>query len=249
MSKDIAHAIVRGNSFCSFPVELAIAIVPNMDTDRTARLRRAHLTDLVNEKGSQAAVADLLDVTPGYLNQLMLGRRNIGEKTARKIELAAKKPPGWLDQPHDTQLPDAIENTSPGPNIRGHVPLISWVQAGAWAEAEDPFEPGEGEDFLPCPASHGLHTYALRVEGDSMTAPYGRSYPAGVIIFIDPDQRGGVASGERVVAKVEGEPKVTFKVFIEDGGRRYLKPLNPQYPVIDDPFRILGKVIGAWMPE
>jgi SOS-response transcriptional repressor LexA len=94
-----------------------------------------------------------------------------------------------------------------------------------------------------------MHSYALRVHGDSMTAPYGRSYPDSSIIYVDPDQRGGVVSGDRVIAKINGDNQVTFKVFVEDAGRRFLKPLNPSYPVITDPFRILGKVIGTWIPE
>jgi SOS-response transcriptional repressor LexA len=140
-------------------------------------------------------------------------------------------------------------NVFEGPDIRGLVPLISWIQAGTWHEAEDLYEPGDAELHLPCPTSHGIHTYALRVEGDSMTSPHGKSYPDGCIIFVDPDQRGGVVSGGRVIAKLNGDNAVTFKVYIEDAGRRFLKPLNTQYPPIIEEFRILGKVIGKWEPE
>jgi len=147
------------------------------------------------------------------------------------------------------ELAGRYSNTHAGPDTRGYVPLISWVHAGTWNEAEDPHEIGNGEDWLPCPTSHGLHSYALRVAGDSMTAPHGRSYPDGAIIYVDPDQRGGVVSGDRVIAKINGENQVTFKVFVEDSGRRFLKPLNPSYPIISDEFRILGKIIGTWIPE
>jgi len=140
-------------------------------------------------------------------------------------------------------------NVLPGPDMRGMVPIISEVQAGDWAEVIDnghPFDLGEGgEGLIACPYPHGIQAYALRVTGDSMTSPAGRSYPHGCLIFVDPDQRGGVVSGDRVIAKVHGDNKATFKVFIEDCGRRYLKPLNPQYPIITDQFRILGKVLGA----
>jgi SOS-response transcriptional repressor LexA len=138
-------------------------------------------------------------------------------------------------------------NTIQGPDNRGFVPVISWVQAGEWADAEDNFQPGEADEFLPCPVAHGMSTFALRIVGDSMTSPTGRSYPEGATIFVDPDQRGGVTTGDRVVAKINGESAVTFKVFIQEGDRRYLKPLNPQYPIITDEFRVLGKVIGMWL--
>lgn len=79
-----------------------------------------------------------------------------------------------------------------------------------------------------------------------MTAPFGKTYPSGCVIYIDPEQAGGVTSGDRVIAKLINDNSVTFKVFVEDAGHRYLKPLNPQYPIITDKFSIIGKVIGKW---
>lgn len=137
------------------------------------------------------------------------------------------------------------DNIGPGPYLQGDIPLISWVQAGAWHEAYDPNEPGEGEP-VACPFKHGPRTYALRVEGDSMTAPYGTSFPHGLIICVDPDQSGGIANGQFVIARVEGEDLVTFKQYVTDGDRHYLKPLNPQYETISRPFRVLGRVIGGY---
>lgn len=129
----------------------------------------------------------------------------------------------------------------------GNVPLISRVSAGNWSEASDPFEVGDAEDWLPCPAKHSPSTYALRVWGDSMTAPYGRSYPEGVIIYVDPEK--DAVSGDRVIARVAGDTEVTFKQLIIEGNRRYLKALNPGWPVITDKFEIIGKVIGSYMEE
>ncbi|MEJ2609118.1 MAG: S24 family peptidase [Candidatus Thiodiazotropha sp.] len=136
-----------------------------------------------------------------------------------------------------------------GPDMRGLVPLFSWVQIGSWHEAKDMVELGDAELHLPCPASHGIQTYALRVEGDAMTSPHGKSYPDGCIIFVDPDQRSGIVSGDRVIARLNADNAVTFKVYSEDAGRRFLKPLNSHYPAIIEEFSILGKVIGKWEPE
>ena len=56
--------------------------------------------------------------------------------------------------------------------------------------------------------------------------------------------------GNRVVAKRSGED-ATFRVYTEDSGRRLLKPLNLQYPVMemDDNFHICGVVISHWMDD
>lgn len=124
------------------------------------------------------------------------------------------------------------------------VPLISWIQAGSFTEAIDLYHTGDYEMTVLCPVNHGPSTYALRVEGDSMTATHGKSYPSGCIIYVDPGQ--GVVSGDRVIAKLQGSHEVTFKQYIDEAGKKFLRPLNTSYPLITDAFRILGKVIGKF---
>jgi SOS-response transcriptional repressor LexA len=145
--------------------------------------------------------------------------------------------------------PRPYGNTRPGPTARGYVPLISWVQAGEWSEAIDLYQPGEAEEVIPCPAPHSLRSFALRVDGDSMTATAGKSYPHGSIIFVDPEQRGGVRPGDRIIAKLKGDDQVTFKQLAEDREGFYLKPLNSNHQPIYGEFTVLGKVIGKWEPE
>ncbi|CAB4126102.1 LexA SOS-response transcriptional repressors (RecA-mediated autopeptidases) [uncultured Caudovirales phage] len=139
-------------------------------------------------------------------------------------------------------------NTTQGPDMRGMVPLVSFVQAGAWDGAIDPMQPGDADEWLLCPRTHSASTYALRVRGESMTAPYGRTYPEGCVIFVDPAQKSP-ANGARIIARCEGSDEVTFKVFKCEDGRTWLQPLNPTYPVINERFRVLGTVIGKWEEE
>ncbi len=147
-------------------------------------------------------------------------------------------------------LPKTRASIEPGPDIKGRVPLISWVQAGDWNGAHAPFPPGEAERWLECPAAHSERTYALRVRGDSMTAPYGntRTYPAGCIVFVDSRQRSPV-NGQRIIAKLDGADEVTFKVFKQEDGRVWLQPINPTHDKITEPFKVLGTVIGKWEDE
>lgn len=130
----------------------------------------------------------------------------------------------------------------------GKVPLISWVQAGAWCEAN--FEQHDGESWLSCPVPISGSGYALRVLGDSMTNPGpGRSYPTGCIIFVDPEAE--TKTGDRVIARVPRTNEATFKILVEDAGRQFLRPINPQYPIIDitEETHICGKVVGSFIPE
>jgi plasmid maintenance system antidote protein VapI len=60
-------------------------------------LRKLNLTKINELFATQQELAELLEISPAYLNHLLTGHRNIGEKTARKLERRLKKPSGWLD--------------------------------------------------------------------------------------------------------------------------------------------------------
>jgi SOS-response transcriptional repressor LexA len=130
-------------------------------------------------------------------------------------------------------------NVAHGPAFRGKVPLISWVQAGAFSEAIDLFHPGDADEWIKTTVNTGPHTFALRVEGDSMMD----TFPPGVIIIVEPDFLP--EHGHFVIAK-NSNNEATFKQLIRDGGDMYLKPLNNQYPTrpLGD-YQIIGVVREA----
>lgn len=183
---------------------------------------------------SQGAIGNIERGTRGYGASVVLIARELGT-TPEYLQMVARA----------TRTPPA--NTEPGPDLRGVVPLISWVRAGEWCEAADPFQPGDAERWLDCPVSHSSNTFALRVRGDSMTAPHGntRTYPEGCIIFVDPERRTPV-NGDRVVACLDGSHEVTFKVYKNEDGRQWLQPLNPSHEPIREQFKVLGTVLGKW---
>jgi len=188
-------------------------------------------------------------------------KKGIGAKIARQIDDAFDKPRGWLDLPHPIDWQAAKLWQPEGPTsaedlanthaaaVR-HIPVISWVAAGKLCET-DVLSPEEAEEWVYAGTGKaGPNCYALRVIGDSMTNPYpgGPSYPHGTIIIVDPDKQPEI--GSRVVAKCRGT-EATFKMYTEDGGKRLLKPLNPQYPVVEmnEDFHICGVVIGRWIDD
>lgn len=136
-------------------------------------------------------------------------------------------------------------NVSPIQIKPGTVPVISWVQAGTWNDVEDLFLAGEADEWIPAQnCKPSKHAFALRVEGDSMTAASGLSFPEGCLIIVDPDRSAN--AGDYVVAKDVVTQRATFKRLTTDGGRWYLKPLNPAYPMIEiyDPaMRVIGVAI------
>ena len=172
--------------------------------------------------------------------------KSLRAETAYRLEVETGYRASWLVSGKGPKMKHS--NTEDGPPVTGSVPLISWVQAGSWNDASDPYEPGDSEMRIPSLKPQSSWAYALRVRGDSMTAPYGKSYPEGCIIIVEPERRSPV-NGERVIAKLDGSSDVTFKVYKEEDGRRWLQPLNPTHEPIREPFRVLGTVTGKWEEE
>ncbi|MCO1336799.1 LexA family transcriptional regulator [Microbulbifer sp. OS29] len=206
--------------------------------------RRENLRQLVNEFGTKAGFGRHYNVDPTYISQILNGHRNLGEKAARKLEATMGLPKLALDNLPEKGSSEGLSsgqvNVVPGPNIHRSVPLISWIQAGGWSEIIDNFQPGEAEEWRETTARVGPHAFALRVEGDSMTAPSGVSIPEGSVVIIDPD--AAYINGSIVVAKLVDTQEATLKKLIIDGPNRYLKPLNPAYsPIaINGNCRIIG---------
>lgn len=115
------------------------------------------------------------------------------------------------------------------------VPLVSSVAAGLFAEATDYMPVGWSDEWVECTVPVKDHTFALRVEGDSMEP----KFEEGCVLVVEPDLEA--RPGDYVIAK-NGENEATFKQLVRDGGEYLLKPLNPRYPI-----RPLGdaKIIGV----
>lgn len=198
---------------------------------------------------TQAELARLCGVKPPSVNGWLSGKSKYlrGENLLLAAS-ALKVNQQWLATGEGSMTASNTEvNIEPGPRLRGKVPLVSWVQAGNWCEAVCSIDASDAERWMDCPVNHSARTFALRVRGDSMTAPSGatRSYPEGCFIFVDPERCDPV-NGERVVACLLHSNDVTFKVYKNEDGRQWLQPLNPLHEPIREPFKVLGTVLGKW---
>ncbi len=108
---------------------------------------------------------------------------------------------------------------------KGKVPLISYVAAGSWSDAVDNLAPGDAEQWVDTTVPVKRHTYALRVEGDSMEP----RFPNGAILIVEPEAEP--KNGSYVIVRQNGTD-ATFKQLVHDGGVWYLKPVNPRYPIM-----------------
>lgn len=162
------------------------------------------------------------------LSQQLISKLENGlvESTTEAFALAEalRVNPLWLATGKGS--PRGNDNVADGPDIMAHVPLVSWVAAGNWREVVDPYPAGEGERLVPVTRRVGKNAYALRVQGDSMEPVF----PNGSIIIVDPDAEP--RQGSYVIVRLDDAEQATFKQLVVDGGARYLKPLNPRYPVM-----------------
>ena len=124
------------------------------------------------------------------------------------------------------------------------VPLISWMQLGAW-QVEMAHQV-QADAWLPCPVQCGPGTFAVKVRGVSMEP----KFSDGDIIFVDPSATA--THGRRVIAEVDGE--TVFRELVLDGSRRFLTMLNGNFPgnrfvELGPEDRIIGVIVGKWVPD
>ena len=179
---------------------------------------------------TQDGLAQKAGVSQVAIHKLLTGKARQTRKLA-EIALALETTAEWLAAGTEAiSARDQVEsNIKPGPTIKGRVPLISKVQAGAWTEIVDNFSPGDAEDWFPCPVSHSPKTFALRIQGESMYNPSGSlSFRDGELIFVDPDRPA--VNGSYVVVRLDSETEATFKKLIIEGDTQYLVSINPAWP-------------------
>jgi SOS-response transcriptional repressor LexA len=173
------------------------------------------------ERGlTQVRLAELAGIEQSDLSKIETGK--IQRPTfLLQLAKALRCDPFWLD----TGMGEPFGNTSPAPQIKGVVPLLSSVQAGSYKEHIDNIHAGDGGmELIPTSVPINPHTFALRVAGDSMEP----EFTEGMILIVEPEM--DPHPGDYVIAKNGGD-ETTFKQLIKDGSDWYLKPLNPRYPL------------------
>jgi SOS-response transcriptional repressor LexA len=188
----------------------------NVIVDNEAKKRADRLKEVMHTKynGKQVNLANALGIQADYLSRLFSGKKKLSGDKAREYETILQIPKYSLDED--------IDNVEIGPDLKGKVPLISWVIAGEFCESPDNFQPGDAEDWLACPKPHSARAYCLKVKGDSMDNGED-GYRNGEIIFVDPEV-AAVPGKDVVVRTPEGQ--TTFKRLKEDEEGLYLLGLN-----------------------
>ena len=196
-----------------------------------SRIRLQNLESLIKEAGSAAGLARAANTNSSYLSQVRNrfpapngNPRGIGNELADKLEKAMGKPSGWMDLQHEkaTSIDGII--SAHAPFERKLLPLISWVQAGNWQEISEGLVSEWNPDLLACPIRCSPDSFVLQVRGASMEPRFNE----GDLIYVDPNMSPD--HGRYVVVRLTDSNEATFKQLVIEGGKQYLKAINPDWP-------------------
>jgi len=203
-----------------------------------ARLSRAPRTVRVGNWGTMTGNAALSIRGPAQ-DELSLGHDAAdivaSAESADKAENAMSDSPGTdgPESPEYSVNPNARQRYEPGikatPEAIGAdvvtlCPIVDWTQVPMDQRPGLDQQGQRFEGLLPCPVPCSQGTFVLRVKGASMEPKFGN----GDLIFVDPEV--AAESGKYVVVRLAGSDEADFKQLIVEGGRHYLKALNPDWP-------------------
>ncbi|TQC94705.1 helix-turn-helix domain-containing protein [Moraxellaceae bacterium AER2_44_116] len=206
--------------------------------ERVRELRKKH-------KMTQAEVARKIGVSSPTITQWENNQTSPKGDNLLRLSQVLSCSPDWLmsgkGHPNDIH-----ENVEAAPRLKGLVPVINEVQAGAWTDIKTGFDESEIHEWIPTLQANSRYAFALRVVGDSMAnTSERRSLSEGMIVVVDPEKQAKHRS--IVVARLADSDKATVKELVIDGDRSYLRPFNSQYQIIPitEGMVIIGTVVSA----
>ncbi|PKH18306.1 hypothetical protein CIG19_21160 [Enterobacterales bacterium CwR94] len=138
-----------------------------------------------------------------------------------------------------------------GPNITNvkrtvtvrEIPVLTHVQA-RFSSFEDLLKTAAIKDFIAAPDGANEDCYAVEIQGDSMSAGEGMSFPPGSIVTFNCALKA--MHGDYVMCVLDDHEEAFFKQLIIDQGQPYLRSLNHNYPMITPDFlEVVGVAIHS----
>jgi len=197
---------------------------------------------------SQAALADRVGISQQSLHRIEIGLR----KQPRKIEKIAHclgVTPEWLQYGSPLHEKNNQTSMSIPPKKTVLKPLFTWEQLRHFKKDGVDYVMPNIHHIIPAGFVEILDqnntiSFAIKVEGDSMLSSRQdvTSFKEGYILFVDLHKKP--KSSSYVIAKTLSSDSYLFRQYIIDNGMPYLKPHDPQYPMIkvDHDVDILGVV-------
>ena len=197
---------------------------------------------------TQETLAKKIGITRSAICHYLAGRRVPSLHQFSKLAEVLEANPSWLQ--FGSPLEPPAQKVSRLMSALHPVPILSWEQAANFTDLRD-MDLSNIKEWVPNYFSQKTNIYGLKIKGDAMISPNGqnKSFHEGDIIVVN--YNSVVTAGDFVVAKLLDTNELNFKQYVVDAGKRYLKPLNPQYPTIEITERIqrLQKVTYTISPN
>ena len=197
-----------------------------------SEIRLLNLQKLEAEYKTQALLADALETSPAYINHLLTGQRNMGEKLARKFEGLLKKPTGWFDtiqiyQDITTQERPRENQSHPPGNDFAPVKYGAFIlQAGCigfsvdYTHEDDKPPLYYRKDWLQSEGLKAESLVACKVKGESMEP----GLYEGDTVLIDTSNQ---EPKDGKVSAINYEGELLIKRMLRDSGQWWLQSDNP----------------------
>lgn len=207
--------------------------------DKWIELVKAKMSEL---KITQEILADRLGMSQGGIGHWLTKRRQPGiddmNRVLQALGLDFLEVALVIREPAQEQDDEICLAQKYNPYFR--YPVSDWRDTAQVRDGERTQYRFELSDYHAQGAA-----FWLTVVGDAMTAPSGPSVAEGMLILVDPDV--DAVPGKLVIAQWPHSSEAVFRKLSEEGGQRYLVPLNPTYPksLFTDECRIIGVVVQA----
>jgi len=207
--------------------------------DKWIELVKAKMSEL---KITQEILADRLGMSQGGIGHWLTKRRQPGiddmNRVLQALGLDFLEVALVIREPAHDQNDEVCLAQKYNPYFR--YPVSDWRDTAQVCDGEGAPYRFELSDYHARGAA-----FWLTVVGDAMTAPSGPSVAEGMLILVDPDVEA--VPGKLVIAQWPDSSEAIFRKLSEEGGQRYLVPLNPTYPksLFTDECRIIGVVVQA----
>lgn len=191
---------------------------------------------------TQEELANKLGVTRSAVAHYVQGTRHPPLKQVVKLAAILKVDPAWLQFGKDQDTSVTTSQTSGKTSNR--IPILDWHQARDFHTKSSKTKPNSYLEYFN---RYQNDCYALLIKGDSMVTPMGQgvSFNQGSYVVIDPDK--SPVHGNFVITSTGNKKETVLRQYVEEGSIVYLKPLNPQYPLmqLERGTKIVGVVVAS----
>lgn len=193
---------------------------------------------------TQEILANKMGITRGAVTHYLAGRRVPPLKQFQKLAVILKSDPAWLQFGTATEVSKKKAQNKNELATQKRIPIVTWEQITDHLDISN-IKEDVIKEFVPNLYTDKQNWYALRVKSDAMTSPAGhiKNFHTGNVLIVDPHKEA--ENGNFVIVLLPRSNEATFKQYVIDGGVKYLKPLNPQYPIVefDEAMHICGVVL------